>query len=570
MIEKSLNVKDSPNDFDQIKELFDKNQLLKIILGNINDILVIFEKDGLIKYTNPSFQKFLNYAKRELVGKNVFDYVHPDDQSSVMRSFAQVIESGNVKNYFRFQNKDGQYVWFDAAGTAVPGEKNSPTCIAMCCKCVTNGKQGEEDPLVEKIIFEAMIEGMPGIFCCVDDQLQIKKWNKNFERISGYSAQELYGMSPLDFIAEGARKIIAEKLDEAFIQGEISGEADFVSRDGRKTPYLFHIYPIIIRDRMHLIGIGIDLSVHKKAARELRQIKERFDIAIEGTEAGVWDWDMLEDTVVYSAQWKKMLGYEDAEIENSFNGWKKIWHPDDAASIEKAIADHLKGSSERYEIVYRCRHKNGDWRWLVTRGKILRNEEGAPYRWVGTNIDITQLKQAEEKIQYLAYHDNLTDLPNRQLFFDRLGIALALAQRNQSSLAVIMLDLDNFKRVNDSYGHAFGDLVLKASAERLNTALRKGDTVARFGGDEFVLILSDLKGVKDAINVAKKIVENFQKLFVIETREILVTASIGIALYPQDGTDEDSLLKKADFAMYQVKQAGRNGYQVYKNNKDAV
>ncbi len=564
MIEKSLTTKGSPDDFDQIKELFDKNQLLKIILGNINDILIVFEKDGLIKYINPSFQKFLNYAKQELIGKNIFDYVHPDDQSSVMRSFAQLIESGTVKNYFRFQDKDGKYVWFDAAGTSLPGEKNSATCIVMCCKCVANGKQGEEEALMGKIIFEAMIEGMPGIFCCVDDQFQIKKWNKNFEKISGYSAQELYGMSPLDFIVGDEKKFIAEKMDEAFIQGEINGEVEFVSRDGHKTPYLFHIYPIIIRDRMHLIGIGIDISIRKKAERELRKIKERFDIAIEGTEAGVWDWDMLEDMVVYSAQWKKMLGYDDADIENSFNGWKKIWHPDDAPLIEKAISDHMNGESEKYEIVYRCHHKNGDWRWLVTRGKILRGENGKPYRWVGTNIDITPLKQAEEKIQYLAYHDNLTDLPNRELFFDRFGIALALAQRNKNNLAVIMLDLDNFKRVNDSFGHAFGDLVLKASTEKLNAALRKGDTVARFGGDEFVLILSDLKGVEDAINVANKIVENFRKPFIVESREIQVTTSVGIALYPNDGADEKTLLKKADIAMYQVKQTGRDNYRLYK------
>ena len=178
--------------------------------------------------------------------------------------------------------------------------------------------------------------------------------------------------------------------------------------------------------------------------------------------------------------------------------------------------------------------------------------------------DITERKQSEEKIQQMAYHDSLTGLPNRKLFSDRLGIALAQAQRNQKKVGIAMLDLDNFKDVNDTLGHDVGDLLLKATAERLSAALRKGDTVARFGGDEFVLILPDLKVIEDAIQVAQKIVDSFRKPFLIDTHQLVVTTSIGIAVYPNDGTDEGILLKNADIAMYQAKQAGRARYQLYK------
>ena len=178
--------------------------------------------------------------------------------------------------------------------------------------------------------------------------------------------------------------------------------------------------------------------------------------------------------------------------------------------------------------------------------------------------DITERRQTEEKIQQMAYHDSLTGLPNRKLFSDRLGIALAQAQRNQKKVGIAMLDLDNFKDVNDTLGHDVGDLLLKATAERLSAALRKGDTVARFGGDEFVLILPDLKVIEDAIQVAQKIVDSFRKPFLIDTHQLVVTTSIGIAVYPNDGTDEGILLKNADIAMYQAKQAGRARYQLYK------
>ena len=178
--------------------------------------------------------------------------------------------------------------------------------------------------------------------------------------------------------------------------------------------------------------------------------------------------------------------------------------------------------------------------------------------------DITERKQMEEKIRQMAYHDYLTGLPNRKLFYDRLGIALAQSQRNQKKVGIVMLDLDNFKGVNDTLGHDVGDLLLKAAVDRLSSALRKGDTVARFGGDEFVLIFPDLKGIEDAILVAQKIVDSFHKPFLIDTHQLVVTTSIGIAVYPNDGIDEDILLRNADIAMYQAKQAGRDRYQLCK------
>jgi diguanylate cyclase (GGDEF)-like protein len=173
-------------------------------------------------------------------------------------------------------------------------------------------------------------------------------------------------------------------------------------------------------------------------------------------------------------------------------------------------------------------------------------------------------KREEEIINQMAYHDSLTGLPNRQLFSDRLGIALAHAQRNQNKVVVAMIDLDNFKKINDTLGHIGGDLFLKATAERLDAEMRKGDTVARFGGDEFLLILPDLKVIEDAIQVAQKIVDRFRKPFLIDTHQLVVTTSIGIAVYPNDGIEEGILLKNADIAMFQAKQAGRARYQLYK------
>jgi diguanylate cyclase (GGDEF)-like protein/PAS domain S-box-containing protein len=192
----------------------------------------------------------------------------------------------------------------------------------------------------------------------------------------------------------------------------------------------------------------------------------------------------------------------------------------------------------------------------------LFDETGRPRGAIGASLDITERKRAEEQIKSLAYHDALTGLPNRRLFQDRLSVAVAQAHRNSQRLAVLFLDLDRFKPVNDSLGHAAGDRLIQEVAERLRTCLREGDTVARLGGDEFTLLLPGVSQVVDAARVAEKVLDALRVPFLIEGRELSSTASIGISLYPEDGRDADTLVKSADAAMYRAKQQGRDNYQL--------
>ncbi|MHB8987453.1 MAG: diguanylate cyclase domain-containing protein [Desulfobulbia bacterium] len=202
-------------------------------------------------------------------------------------------------------------------------------------------------------------------------------------------------------------------------------------------------------------------------------------------------------------------------------------------------------------------------RIMLLNARQIKREKGKKRVILLAIEDITTQKELEREILSLAYHDHLTGLPNRMLVIDRFNMAMSQADRNGMKVALMMLDLDKFKEVNDTLGHHIGDKLLQAVAEKMTEILRKGDTVGRFGGDEFVFVLSDQKNDQNGLRVAKKIIDVFRNAFVLEGHSLRITSSIGISLYPDHGADIDTILKKADSAMYQAKQAGRNQYSLY-------
>jgi diguanylate cyclase (GGDEF)-like protein/PAS domain S-box-containing protein len=258
---------------------------------------------------------------------------------------------------------------------------------------------------------------------------------------------------------------------------------------------------------------------------------------------------------------KRAAGYDPEDLTGT-NAFEAILHPDDLAGASDAFASAAQDPGGTVSLAVRVRHKDGSWRAFEG---ILTNllDDPAVTGFILNCRDVTERKRAEEIVRHLAYHDALTDLPNRTLFKDRLTQALAQARRKERTVAVLFLDLDHFKVVNDTVGHGEGDRLLRRVAERLTGRLRDGDTVARVGGDEFALVLSEITQVEDAAEIAERILRDFRRPWVLQGQEFLVTTSIGIALYPGDGDDAETLLRNADTAMYRAKESGRDSYQLY-------
>ncbi|HJW01978.1 MAG TPA: GGDEF domain-containing protein [Azospira sp.] len=305
------------------------------------------------------------------------------------------------------------------------------------------------------------------------------------------------------------------------------------------------------------------LYMAREMTEELRESEQRWAFAVEGAGDGVWDWHVAEGKMLYSHRWKEMLGYSDDEIINDDHEWNSRIHPEDLPAAQEAMQRCLGGETPVYVLEHRLRCKDGRWKWVLARGMVVsRREDGAPLRMIGTVSDVNERHVTEERIRHMAQHDLLTDLPNRALFSDRVQQVLARARRNKERFAVLVFDLDEFKPVNDTYGHAIGDQLLKEVARRLLLCVRESDTVGRVGGDEFVALLPSLHSEQDAVAVGEKIRHAIAEPFVLGEHSLHISSSIGIAVYPEDGGDEIQLFKRADDAMYRAKGSGRNNVQL--------
>lgn len=297
---------------------------------------------------------------------------------------------------------------------------------------------------------------------------------------------------------------------------------------------------------------------------KLRESEERWKFALEGAGDGVWDWNVPADTVVFSPCYKAMVGYTDEEISSNENAWRQRIHPDDRAQVDDDIHTYLRGGTATYCNEHRVICKNGSVKWVLARGMVVsRTHDGNPLRMIGTHADITVRKEMEERMRHLAHYDALTELPNRALITDRLQQAVIKARRDKTHMAVMFLDLDKFKPVNDNWGHDIGDLLLKQVAQRLLVCVRASDTVARIGGDEFIVLLPTIEQELDTTVVAEKILHALKQPFDVAGHVLNISGSIGIAVYPEHGDDEKLLLINADIAMYHAKKDGRNDYRLY-------
>ncbi len=299
------------------------------------------------------------------------------------------------------------------------------------------------------------------------------------------------------------------------------------------------------------------------------QANEQLLLALEASELALYDVDVPNDRIYLNERWSVMLGMEAKPTYTNFVALMELVHPDDLNEVRNVFNDVLSGRTPSYKVEHRVRTANGEWRWILSSGKaVKRDGQGLVERIAGTNMDIHERKLTELRVEYLAHHDELTSLPNRISFHHSLEHAIRQAKRKRAQLAVMFIDLDRFKNINDSLGHEYGDLLLQEVSTRLQTALRDSDIVARLGGDEFVVLLEGWQAEEDLISVGNKILQSVCKPYTFDGQEYDITASVGVSTFPHHGLDAQTLLRHADVAMYRAKELGKNNFQFYTAQMD--
>jgi len=378
----------------------------------------------------------------------------------------------------------------------------------------------------------------------------------------GYSEAELLSMTVFDVTDPQYRYSVFEKTLST--EKHLLSQLPLYKKD--HTTFISEI----LSQNIDIYGVPYffvtiqDISERIATEQALIKTKKRNDILGQIANEGVWDWHLDTNTLELDERLYAMFGYKNKEFPSTVEEWQKRIHKNDLENITHCYQAYLNGKSKVYDGEYRFLCKDNRYRWVRARGKIIkRNSKGEPTLFVGTHSDISVQKRYEEKILQQAHFDSLTSLPNRFLSLDRLSVACEKAKRSGELVALLFLDLDNFKKVNDTLGHDVGDQLLIEAAARLCKVVRSIDTVGRLGGDEFIIILGGLKNIQEVQPIIENLLNQFRDMFIINSIELLLTASVGISIFPSDGKDTSELLRNADSAMYDAKDNGRNTYSFY-------
>ena len=353
-------------------------------------------------------------------------------------------------------------------------------------------------------------------------------------------------------IAWHVARRISRPLRELSADAELIGEGRFEHRSQVRTGSEIGVLAGVLNRMAEAL---------QQRIAALRRSEERLSLALEGSEQSLFDWDIAAGRIHFSARAAAMRGGPAEEQERTAEEMRAYVHPGDLDEMRRRTKAALCGDTATYEVEFRVRTLSGGWVWLRSRGRVVeRDAAGRALRLVGTDVDITRQRAAEDELRQRAEFDTLTGLPNRALFSDRITGAMARAARSGHGLALLFIDVDHFKTVNDTHGHAAGDEVLRVVAQRLRGAVRDADTVARLAGDEFTLILEGLAAQEEARAVAAKVVAVLRPPLMFEGTSISVSVSVGVAFLSDTDREPADLLRRADDALYEAKHRGRNGY----------
>jgi diguanylate cyclase (GGDEF)-like protein/PAS domain S-box-containing protein len=532
--------------------------------------MAIISLDGRWSQVNPPLCHMLGYTEAELEQRTFQDVTHPEDLQADLAHVGEVLR-GEIRSYQmekRYFRKGGDIVWGLLSVSVVRGRDNAPLHFVAQIQDITARRQIDMELAANRRFLAELIDAIPLPLTVKDDERRFVIVNEATGHFHKRPAGDFIDKLDSDFYpAERVRQIWVE--DDAVIDSgtPLEEEQSFETISGEVRWIVKHKRRIVSPDgRRWLISALFDITARKAAEVALKQSEARFRALTELSSDFYWEQDENFRITAMSSGVEKSVG-----IDSQWHIGKTRWEVPGILLTETEWAAHraiLQAHQPFSDFTYERLGRDGDTRYLSISGQPIFDAGGNFTGYRGIGKDVTAAKVAEARIQYLAYHDSLTALPNRSSFSLILNPGIARARREGNNLAVLFIDLDRFKNINDTLGHDAGDMLLREIGNRLRHCVRQADTVARLGGDEFVVLLQDITEPGHVAKVAHKILFEIAGALDILEHEIRVTASIGISIYPQDGQDEQTLMKNADIAMYHAKQEGKNNFKFHSEQMD--
>ena len=540
--------------------------------------LVVVSPEGVFRHVNRAFCEMTGYPREELEGQSFRRFTHPDDVARD-EDFLKLIRAGGDMTGpvdKRFLRKGGGEVWVRRVAAVARDAAGQAKLVVGAFFDLTDQRARDRELHNTNAFLTAVVETSPVAIYTTDLDGVVTFWNDAAERIFGFKREQAIGRRA-PFITE-AKRAEAAGLRARVLGGEVLTGLELERQRADGTPIVINGSAAPLRDEAGavngLLVACIDVTEARRAAADLERHMDRYKEAERALEASEARFRVLtessldlisvvdaEGVIRYqSPALRHLLGYEPAQTLG--RNVSDLVHPEDLEHSRAAFRRIIDARQSIEPVEFRLRHRDGTWRTFESLGtNCLANPH--IHGVVFNSRDVTDRKVIQQRIQHLAYHDNLTGLPNRSLLQDRLAHSIARAERTNRKVAVLFIDLDNFKNINDTLGHDVGDELLRQVSGRLKECVRAEDTIARQGGDEFIVLLDGLDDGRGASLVAQKILNALRKAFVLGGTDQHVSGSVGIALFPEDGRDAQTLMKNADTAMFHGKTQGKNTYQYF-------
>lgn len=552
---------------DALKQLEEKN---RSILEQIYDSCYEVDLAGNFTYVNQSMCRNLGYSREELIGNNYRLTVPEDDIKPLLLAANEVFRTGEPNKGFEHKilRKDGIILFAETSISLRKNEKGEIVGFRSISRDITERKQAEKALRESESQYRLLSEHMTDFVWLMNMNLEPIYQSPSVEKLTGFTQEEIMELPMEKRVTPESLKLASEYFLNELPRVEAEPdynpiytiELEIYRKDG--TTLWSENKFSIIRDEngkpLSILGEARDITERKQAEKALRSAEEKYRSLVENINDVFYMLDTEGNITYVSPVVERLTKYKVSDLIGK--PFIPLIYPDDLPGLLNSFNRLVSGHLEPWE--FRVLDKDGRVIFVRTSSRPLY-KDGEIAGVTALMTDISERKLLEQKLEELATHDYLTCLPNRVLLTDRFTIAAALSHRNKSRLAVMSLDLDNFKSINDTLGHEAGDQVLKTVSTRLAALIRASDTLARIGGDEFVLVMLETKRMEDATAVAQKILDSFAEPLLIDGHPLHLSTSIGIAIYPEDAEDIETLIKKSDAAMYYSKGHGRNQFKFF-------